>query len=182
MKKVWGIIALFVLAIICVYCWYWPYGQRSCAVPCMLAALRSYADDNKGWFPVGKGDALKSLALLYPKYIGPRADLLAGISGDRSVVDALVKSGGEISGNISSWVYFDGLRVDDDPSLALIYERHTGLHFNGSRGVAGNHVVGFVDGSFSEIPDKLWSDWLAKQNIKRKQTLSSRSKSAENVK
>ena len=61
------------------YRWEFPYGRRTCALPCMMAALNLYALDNGGWYPHNEKGPLYGLMKLSPKYVN--SALLAGLSG-----------------------------------------------------------------------------------------------------
>jgi hypothetical protein len=155
------------ITIVALYNYYLPYGQRDCYMPCILSSLQAYAYDHNGWFPKEGKTPLESLQLLYPRYIGPDANLLSGISGDRKTVNEIIQQGGHITAEYSSWIYFSGLRSDDDPAIALIYERQPGVQFNGIKSKGGGHVVGFVDGNFKQIPDGKWETFLEEQSSLR---------------
>jgi hypothetical protein len=82
----------------------------------------------------------------------PNPELLAGISGDRKATARLLTSGSRLTSNECSWVYIPGLSTTNDANTIMIYERRSGLSFNGSR-VAGR-AVGFVDGSHRQMREQ----------------------------
>jgi hypothetical protein len=140
----------------------------------MLAALSAYAREHGDAFPASGNSALQDLQLLYPKYSGSDAAILAGISGDERMVKERIAGGGLLDDEISSWVYVAGFRLDDDPRVAIIWERADGVAFNGSRSRAGSHAVGFVDGSFEQIGREQWSAFLKEQEDRRRAVLTQR--------
>ena len=140
--------------------WLYPYGVRTCYLPCMTMALVIYADQHEGWFPHDGTTSVESLKQLYPDAGDPV--LLAGISGDRAAVRARIAANQPLDEFVSSWVYFPGLRVDDH-AAALIWERKEGLTFNGHRAEPGSHAVGFVDGHSEQIPAGQWQSFLEEQ-------------------
>lgn len=136
----------------------------------MLEVLRSFAADNGGSFPAGQ-EPLQALTKIYPKYlVDPNP--LAGLSGDRRLLKRELSTGSKISPQACSWVYWPGLRIDDSPEIALIWESRSGLRFNGTR--AEGHEVGFVDGSMRQVPDAAWASFVAEQKHLREKVLRSR--------
>src|ERR1039457_5690522 len=75
------------LIVVCLFCahWMWPYGMRTCCLPCTMDALQVYAGDHFGWFPKDGKTPLESFQSLYNKTNDYIVDigLLAGISGNR---------------------------------------------------------------------------------------------------
>ena len=138
----------------------------------MLSALRSYAQDNDGDFPGGE-NSLQALSLIYPDYI-KHVQHLAGISGDEKLAERLIASGRKLDSVSSSWIYHLGLRSDDLPNIAIIWESREGLGFNGKR--AAGHAVGFVDGSMRQIHSSKWRAFCEEQQILRSEVLKSRMK------
>jgi hypothetical protein len=156
--------------------WKYPCGVRTAFMPCTLAALRSFAVSNDGEFPTGKATSLECLALLYPDYLD--ADFLSGLSGDRKQAKSALTSAGRLNDKLSSWVYWPGFRIDDDPKLAIIWEKRSGLGFNGKR--SAGHCVGFVNNEMRQIPDDKWDAFILAQEILRNRTISERRKQAPN--
>lgn len=163
---------LFVGIAFGVYRWNYPFGARTCAMPCVLTALRHYANEHGHAFPFGQTSSIECLKLLYPEYVSD-AKLLAGISGDRRQLQKRLANGNEIDDNCSSWVYWPGFREDDDFSLAIIWERQPGIGFNGKR--SSGHCVGFADGTSRQIPTSRWIAFVAEQERLRRAILATRS-------
>jgi hypothetical protein len=151
-----------------------PYGNRTCCLPCTMSALRLYANDHNDWYPKDGQTPLDALQAFYysnPDALGDGSDL-AGISGNIIETQRRIKLHLPIDETCSSWVYFPGFRDDDDFSLAIIWERQAGIGFNG-RANSG-HAVGFADGHHEQIPQERWNEFLKLQEALQKTTLAKR--------
>ncbi|MHB1306105.1 MAG: hypothetical protein ACYDC1_00075 [Limisphaerales bacterium] len=126
-----------------------PFGFRTCFLPCMVSSLYSYAHENSDMYP-DNPDPYFALQMLYPQMM-PNPELLAGISGDRKATTQVLASGGRLTSNECSWVYIPGLSTTNDANTIMLYERRSGLSFNGGR-VSGR-AVGRVDGSHRQMPE-----------------------------
>ena len=142
----------------------YPYGERPCCLPCTLEALREFAAGNSGNFPKVGTNSMESLLELYPKYLVDRT-LLAGISGNRKLLEQEILTGAEITDDASSWAYWPGFGLDDDPEIAIIWERKAGLGFDGRRSFG--HAVGFISGEHRQVPDVAWESFLKQQDTLR---------------
>lgn len=151
-----------------------PYGHRTCCLPCMVGLLVSYSIEHDDNFPDGT-NSYAALQKLWSPSLSGSHEVLAGISGDIDTTSARLKARQPISSNECSWVYFPGLRYDDNRELMLIYERVSGIGFNGRR--TSGHAVGFIDGHHSQIPESQWESFLANQNKLRAETLAKRAAS-----
>jgi hypothetical protein len=180
MKKKKKIIFIYILIIIIImvllspflfYKWLYPYGERTISLLTIQDALEAYAEDNNGYFPSGGKTPLKSLQKLYPKYRG-LPDYFAGLSGDIELTNRTLRSGGELDNTMSSWVYWQGFHIDDNPNLAVIWERRDGIAYNGTRTQKGSHSVGFIDGTKKQIYD--WDKFAKKQKKLREEVLKNR--------
>jgi hypothetical protein len=163
---------LVLVVVLAAYRYYYPYGMRSACLPVFLGALRSYALEHDGFFPNGGGAPLEALRELSPRYLAD-CEPLAGLSGNIKLLKAQVLETSRITTNASSWVYWPGLRSDDDEQIALFWERESGVRFNGSR--ARGREVGFVNGTFRQVLDDQWADFLRDQEkLREKKALGSR--------
>lgn len=151
----------------------YPYGPRPAALPIIVNALRVYALDHGQSFPNANWDAYPSLELLHPNYLS--AGYLAGLSKDRAETERELLNGGHLTASNCSLVYFPGLHATDDPSIALIWERQTGIGFNG-RSRPGR-AVGFVSGEVNQVPDAQWEQFLTRQSLLRESASQSRTNS-----
>jgi len=149
--------------------WLYPFGHRVGCMPNTLGALSYYAREHQGWYPRDGATPLVCLQAFYPKYLGAE---LAGITGDRGEVLRRLERQQSIDDTVSSWMYFPELRFDDDPEIALIWERRGGVTVNGHRD--DGHAVGFVDGSVRQISSGEWPDFTRRQAELRQRVLSTR--------
>lgn len=161
--RFWGVILAVSLAsaFVAGFRWYHPYGARPACMPCVLAALQQYAREHERKFPDTDGTPLDALRLIYPRYLTD-GRLLAGISGNRKMVEFALRDQARITEEMSSWTYWPGLGMDDNPEMAVIWEKRPGIGFNGKR--ANGYCVGFVNGSFRQIPEHRWVDFLETQS------------------
>ena len=164
----------------------YPYGWSHCCDTGMGNVLRQYADSHGGWFPRGESTPEASLSLLY------REDpnlwyWLRGKTIPESVVKERLESGKLLSAETCGWHYVVGLRNDDNPRLALLWDK-AGLGHNGERCDDGGYTVVFVSGDRERISGKEWDNFSAEQvqlraNVKRKAELKQdKPTSAVNVK
>lgn len=137
-----------------------PYGYRYCTLRCMYFSLMNYAEDHQGWFP----DAVTSpmaLQLLYPSYSSGRE--LSGISGEIDSVVQNLKAGQPLSQALTSWQYTPGLRRDDNPKLAILWESKPGLYPNGRKNWQGSRAVLLINGDITNITESDWSKFQKEQ-------------------
>ena len=165
-------LAFVLVVVLAAYRYYYPYGMRPACLPVFLGALGSYALEHEGFFPNGGRAPLEALRELYPRYL-PDCTPVAGLSGDIKLLKAQVLGTSRITTNASSWVYWPGLRSDDDEQIALFWERESGVRFNGSR--ARGREVGFVNGTFRQVLDDQWPAFLRAQEALREKAIRSRS-------
>lgn len=142
------------------YCYRYPYGMRPACLPVMLGSLNSYANANGGNFPNTGTTPLEALRVLHPNYLY-NPEPLAGLSGNKNLLRQQIANNAPVTEEACSWVYWPGLRSTDNPDIALIWDRKSGVRFNGSR--AAGHDVGFVGGYMRQIPDRDWEMFLKDQ-------------------
>ena len=150
----------------------YPFGRRTCYVPCLMMDLRMYSIDHSGWYPRNLGSYADSLRELYPKYsVNP--ELLAGLSGDRqNVKEILTKRPTSFTTNDTSWIYIPGFREDDMPPVAILWDKRGDLRWNASRG--NGHAVGMSDGSHRQVFRHEWPTFEEEQTKLRAKILASR--------
>src|SRR5438552_1963440 len=107
--------------------WKYPYGwSHSCDKALMLALLH-YANDHAGAFPAGQATPEASLSLLYPKYLDNNVDyaseILRGKTAPKEVVRSKLSQGERLGPDSCGWHYVEGLSRDDDPQLALVWDK-----------------------------------------------------------
>jgi len=142
-----------------VHRYYYPHGFRTGKLSTFMQTLQRYAEDHDGWYPRNRNSALKCLQQLFPDYA---SEALAGMSGNESRVKHLLRNGEPLTEADSSWVYWPGFRLGDNPQIAIIWEREQGIFVNGSR--ADGWAVGFVDGGYDQIPSEKWGMFLREQS------------------
>ncbi len=123
------------------YSWKYRFGWSHCCDKQLANALHQYASDHDGLFPSGGKTPEGSLSRLYPDYAD--ANLLRGKTVPLAVVEAALRNGGELTPETCGWHYVEGLRADDDPNIALLWDK-VGLGHNGERLSDGGHTVFFV--------------------------------------
>lgn len=152
------------------YAWWqhqYPYGMSHCCDLCLSSALHDYAAIHGGAFPAGEATPEASLSLLYREKIdgGPLADanLLRGKTVPESVVKEILERGELLTPETCGWHYVEGLRADDDPRLALFWDK-AGLDHNGGRMADGGHIVLFVGlMERKHIPEAEWDEFIETQ-------------------
>ena len=142
----------------------YPYGFSHCCDLILYSALEQYAATHGGAFPSGEATPEASLSLLYrePADWTANADLLRGKTVPESVVREILERGELLTPDTCGWHYVEGLRKDDDPRLALFWDK-VGLDHNGGRLAEGGHVVVFVDGQRKHIPEVEWNAFIEEQ-------------------
>jgi hypothetical protein len=160
--------AVLILASSAGYRVLYPYGKHYCMAPCMYHALWNYAANNENAFPDSPEGPYAALSKLYPEYLGlGDVETLAGVSGDLNRAKAQLQASGKLDATTTSWVYLPGLRLDDDPRLALIYERRFGIRASGRRDPALGRMVVLLNGEVRFVKEKDWERFQAEQETLR---------------
>jgi hypothetical protein len=137
----------------------YPYGNRVSFMRVTATELMNYASRHDGWFPSGK-DEYSGLAQLWPG--SPCGPELAGLSGDIAAVTNALQVGRSLS-NVTSWHYVPGLKNDDNPGLAILWESKFGLSEGGKRIPQMTRSVLLVDYRITNILDTAWPTFLKDQ-------------------
>jgi hypothetical protein len=127
--------------------------------------LQNFATDHAGWFPKGS-NSCEALCQLYPDYTDYGIEL-AGLSGNIRAVTNALQNRLSIEG-LTSWVYVPGLRADDDPRLAILWESKTGLKSNGKRAHNDARPVLLLSRDITNVPSADWENFLKHQEQLRK--------------
>lgn len=151
---------VLVLSGYALYSYYFPFGYSHCCDKCLGMQLLVYAKDHRGWYPRGAGSPEASLGLMYPEYAG--ADLLRGKRIREAVARAILERSEALRPETCDWHYVEGLRIDDNPRLALFWDK-AGLGHFGERMSEGGHTVCFVNGLTEHIPASRWEEFLKEQ-------------------
>jgi hypothetical protein len=140
--------------------WRYPYGWSHCCDKQLIFALNDYAEAHGRAYPTGGATPEASLSLLYPSYAD--AGLLRGKTVQEDVVQAVLESGNRLGPDTCGWHYVDGLTTDDDPKLALFWDK-VGLGHNGERLLDGGRTVYFVNWNHEYIEGARWNAFLEEQ-------------------
>jgi hypothetical protein len=144
-----------------VYKYSFPYGYSHCCDKMVAFSLLEYARTHDGCFPKGETTPEASLSLLYRQ--DPNLMYhLRGKTVPEEVVRSILESGNLLSPETCGWHYVEGLRSDDDPKLALFWDK-AGLGHFGERISDGGHSVGFVNGMVDWVPGDQWEQFEAEQ-------------------
>jgi hypothetical protein len=164
-KKRWPIVLLLLTALpvggFLYHQWKFPYGWSHSCDKCLMFALHQYADEHGGAYPAGEATPEASLSLLYPKY-GVDAEILRGKTVPREVVQAILDRGDRLGPDTCGWHYVEGLRLDEDPRVALCWDK-VGLGHNGERLSAGGHMVLFVKHGYEYVSGSKWQEFVDEQ-------------------
>lgn len=145
----------------------YPYGHRGALLRSMYFALLNYASDHDGHFPSSEKGSYDALQRLYPQYT-PSGVELAGISGNINAVVVALRNKTPLNQSLTSWVYVQGFKKDDDPNIAILWESQAGLYPNGKRNSFGGRAVLLIGGDITNVPASDWGDFLKQQEQLRK--------------
>jgi hypothetical protein len=143
------------------YRYRYPYGWSHCCDKCLYFELERYAAEPDGWFPRGEASPEASLSLLYRQSPG-NAYSLRGKSVPESVVLEWLSRGELLTPETCGWHYVQGLREDDDPRLALFWDK-AGLDHFGGRLPGGGHLVIRIDGQQEHLKEVDWPAFIDEQ-------------------
>jgi hypothetical protein len=143
----------------------YPFGRRPCTLQCMFGGLGQYAFEHDGWFPNSNRGPFRALQQLYPTNCS--AMELAGVTGNIRAVERALEQGKALDGSLTSWVYIPGLRNDDPPDIAILWESRSGFYADGRRNFVGARPVLFLDGATTNIPAARWDTFVRNQEQMR---------------
>jgi len=158
-----GILGSLMIIALVDYGWYqhtFPYGRSHSCIKQIGLALAIYAEENNGWFPSGGETPEASLSLLYGDLLNIYP--LAGKTIPPAVAQQAMDEQGHLGPETCDWHYVEGLRDDDNPEIAVIWDK-VGLGHNGQRLKSGGHEVLFVNRSSNFIPGDEWAEFLSEQ-------------------
>jgi len=165
-----AVLAVVLTPFILGYAWWqhhYPYGMSHCCDAILYVAMNDYAIRHGGAFPAGEATPEASLSLLYREKMDgqPLADevLLRGKTVPESVVRDILRRGELLTPDTCGWHYVEGLRIDDDYRLAILWDK-IGLDHVGGRLAEGGQDVTFVGGQRKYIPEAEWQGFLAEQS------------------
>ena len=136
---------------------------------CILQAsmlLKLYAAENGGKFPLserGWGDGLLKLGAKDPPESWIR--LIVGVDDDGAVFEAALADGTDIDEAACSRVYVQGLDVESDGDVAILFDRYSepGGDHQRCRFRAPVREVLTVGGRFTTVRDDEWPGFVEKQ-------------------
>ena len=114
------------IAALALYVYYrrtFPYGASHCCDLILFQALEEYAGNHEGAFPIGGPTPEASFSLLYSNVDWVSPDLLRGRTVPEAVVRVALKRDGTLGPDSCGWHYVEGLRLDDDPGLAIFWDK-----------------------------------------------------------
>jgi hypothetical protein len=144
------------------YRYIYPFGHNHCCDKQLHFALHDFADNNDGNFPAGEASPEASLSLVQSTSELSYAYLLCGKTGSQSVAQEILDQGKLLGPDTCGWNYVEGLRIDDDHRLAILWDKE-GLGHNSERLEGGGHIVTFVGGNSDHILEKEWDVFLGEQ-------------------
>jgi hypothetical protein len=126
----------------------------------LMSALDRYAHDHGGAYPAGEPTPEASLSLFYPKYAN--AWVVSGNTAALASAKQTLERGKRLSPDTCGWHYVEGLTLNDDPKLALCWDK-IGLAHNGVPLFDGGREVLFVPKGIRYISDAEWPKFLEEQ-------------------
>jgi hypothetical protein len=124
--------------------------------------LEAYAARHEGAFPAGESSPEASLSLLYTNVDGVTPELLRGKTVPEPLVRQILSRGCLLGPDSCGWHYVEGLRTDDNPHLAIFWDK-VGLDHAGQRLSKGGHVVMLLDKNRKYVPAREWDTFLEEQ-------------------
>jgi hypothetical protein len=156
----------------------YPYGWSHCCITGLGMSLRNYAEKHDGNFPTGESCPEASLSLLhYQQSCGTGAEVLRGKTVPVEITQAVLDRGELLGPDSCGWHYVEGLREDDNPDIAILWDK-VGLGHNGERGY---HSVLCIAGFEKSIPDKEWPAFLEEQKALIEALPAERAKKADHA-
>lgn len=141
----------------------YPHGWSHCCDKQLMFALFAYADRHGGWSPRDEASPEASLSLLHRDAPGSvDANLLRGKTVPEAAVRSRLDAGQLLTPETCGWHYVEGLRNDDDPRLAMFWDK-AGLGHNGERLPDEGHFVCLVTGLIDYVPGERWEEFLTDQ-------------------
>jgi hypothetical protein len=177
LKIVLGAACVYLVIALLGWAWWsyrYPFGWSHSCSKILGSSLRLYAGDHDGWLPHGQATPEASLSLLVKEDPSSQA-LLRGKHLQQSVVDAALQRDGVLGPESCGWHYIEGLHEDDDPQIASVWDKVTGLWHNGDRRDYIMHEVLLLNGSMQFISRQKWPEFVAEQKKLLKETMASRS-------
>lgn len=142
--------------------WQYPYGSSHSCDTQMAFHLERFAQDHEGAFPAGEATPEASLSLLARPPYNATAELLRGKTIPKDLVESILARGELLGPETCGWHYIEGLREDDDPRLAILWDK-VGLGHNGERLDNGDRFITRIGTPHEMIPGSKWSEFVEEQ-------------------
>jgi hypothetical protein len=180
-KKIFfSLVAFIVLAVAAERIWYhhtFPYGWSHACSKGLMLDLTMYAQEHEHWLPYGEPTPEASLGLLYTNDLERASWMLGGKTIQHDIVKAQLEQARMISPDKCGWHYIEGLRDDDDPQIAVAWDKAEGLGHNGQRWPDTMHEVVLISGT-EFISKKSWPQFLVDQKKRLAEVIASRGSNA----
>lgn len=184
-SKVWKVflylLAFIAIAVALTRVWYrytYPFGWSHACSAGLGLALEGYSSEHGGWFPHGEATPEASLSLLYKDDPDTALWTLGGKNILREIVEATLKRDGKLSPATCGWHYVEGLRENDNPEIAVAWDKVIGLSHNGHRIDGMMHEVIILGAGHRYVSKRDWPEFIANQKKLLAQTIASRDTNA----
>lgn len=160
-RSLFVLAGLLVAAVAVGIAWFSPLAKRH--QHCIKAtglAFRMYAEAHGGFLPYhtnGFGDAL--LVLVKEHHL-PGVAWICGPGDDGAVLSNALVHGLDVTEELCSRVYLQGLSTTNDPMICILFDRHSVS--GGDHGYGWGRAIREVcmlDGSMQTIPDERWPEF-----------------------
>ena len=158
----------------------YPYGASHSCSKGLGLDLELFADANEGWFPHGMPTPEASLSLLCTNTEGTWW-ILRGKHVSQKTVDEALARDSLLGPDSCGWHYVEGLRTNDEPQIAVAWDKARGLNHGGRRMRGLEHEVILVDGSVLLISQEKWPAFVEEQKRLLAETASKRSKDSPSI-
>ncbi len=184
-KRRWWIAPAVIAGILLTtFIWFkitYPYGVTHCCSDGIAIQLHEHAEkDSFGSFPFGATTPEGSFSLLAKD----NDSMLAWVCGKNipaSKAREVWKQKGELTPESCGWHYVEGLRTNDDPQIAIAWDKIFGLGHNGQRIRGLAHEVILVNGERKGIAMKEWPKFALEQRERLAKVIASRPTNAPSI-
>lgn len=142
----------------------YPYGWSHSCDAILHSTLTNHAMVHDGEFPSGEDSPEASLSTLARKPWRLDAEILRGKTVPKEVVEEILERDELLGPETCGWHYVEGLREDDDPRIAIFWDK-TGLGHNGQRLPNGDRIVSRIKETQETIPGPEWKSFLQEQKM-----------------
>lgn len=182
-RKRWLIPGAIVVALVTTWIWVqvtYPYGISHCCSRGIALGLFQYATDHQGWFPHGGSSPEAALS----ETVRTGNNGLYEVRGKNislGTAQAAWTRDGHLGPESCGWHYIEGLRKDDDPQMALAWDKAWGLGHNGQRVRGLGHIVILVGGEERAVALQEWPKYAMDLREKLDRIRQSRATNAPSI-